>query len=324
MTFSKKIKIHWPSALLSVLLALTVCFAIAGRERVETWIDVRLEIKDVPEGYVLMNGNSLPSSVEVRLRGPSGLIRNLAGQNMPMLISLSNIEPGYNLINLDGNDLPLSGAFDILEINPNAVEIDVDQIVEKEVKLEARSTHNPPPGIRKIELILPQNTILLTGPRKVLEKITKVEALVSLPASILSRELILPSYISLPQGVKASPSHLNVRLQVEGEPKEMIVQRSVSLTPSTSQQKLKVNPPAVTITLQVPFDWNEKNPALSRIEAVVELPGNELPQKPLKLPVKINLPKEVKVLSIKPENVTVELTDGFLQSSRINGMDSRN
>ena len=300
-----KFKIHWPSALLSLLLALTVCFAISGRERVETWIQVRLEIKDVPKGYVLLNANNLPSTVEVRLRGPSGLIRNLAVQNMPLLVSLSHIKPGSNLIKLSEDDIPLSGAFDIMEISPNALEIDVDQIVEKEVELTGRHTRPLPAGINKIELELPQNTILLTGPRGLLEKLDKAEALVSLPASILKQEMVLPAHIILPQGLKSMPAQLDIRVIAEGDPKEMVIQRRVNLeAENTASDRLQIDPEAVTITLQVPFYWDEKNPALNQVQAAVKLTDKDLAQKSIVKAVEITLPEGIKVLSVKPAKVT--------------------
>ncbi|MBQ4133641.1 MAG: hypothetical protein IJD04_07925 [Desulfovibrionaceae bacterium] len=299
-------KIHWPSALLSVFLALTVCFALSGRERVETWIDVRLEIKDMPEGYVLLNSNGLPSTVEVRLSGPSGLIRNLDGQNLPMMLSLSDIKQGYNLLSLNEDDIPLSGAFDIMEIRPNSVEVNADKIVEKEVKLTARSTQPLPEGITKIELILPQNTIMLKGPRTLLEEVSKVDAVVSLPASILKRELTLPSNLSLPQGIKAHPAHVNVLLRAEGKPKAIILQRPVKLAHKNPDSPgLQISPEAVTITLQVPFDWNEKNQALAQLYAEVSLPDDGIIDKPLTREVKIISPEETRVLSVKPEKVSI-------------------
>ena len=311
MNFLKKIKIHWPSALLSILLALTVWFSIAGRERVETWMNVRLELKDVPDGYVLLNGNTLPGSVEVRLRGPSGLIRNLTGQNIPMLISLSGVEPGHNLITLTGSDIPISGAFDIMEIRPQALEVDVDVVIEKDVKLTARSTHTPPKGVTKLELIPTQSSIHLKGPKTLVDKINQVEALVSLPAEINQREMTLPSYISLPQGVEATPPQINVLIKAEGQPQTINVQRSVSVDKlELIPPNLSIKPTSVTITLNIPFDWNEKNPALQQVLATVELPENAAPDKPTRLAVKVSTPEQIKFIEVEPKSVTVKLDSG--------------
>ncbi len=307
----KKIKIHWPSAMLSVLLALTVWFTVAGRERVEAWINVHVEIKDVPNNYIIMNGNKLPSTVEVRLRGPSGLIRNLTGQNIPMLLSLSSLEPGHNLIPLNGDNIPISGAFDILEIRPAAIEVDVDLYAEKEVELTAKSTHSLPSGITRIELIPPQETIRLKGPQMVLEKIDKVEALVSLPSAVHQRELLLPAFINLPQGVTATPQDIVIKALVEGKPKKITVQRSVRISDvSAITSDLSIKPKTVNVTIQIPFDWDEKKQQLNQIFAIVEAPKNGFTAKKAKnMKVSVQVPDEVKLISVEPRTVKIEISD---------------
>ena len=307
----KKIKIHWPSAMLSVLLALTVWFTVAGRERVEAWINVHVEIKDVPSNYIIMNGNKLPSTVEVRLRGPSGLIRNLTGQNIPMLLSLSSLEPGHNLIPLNGDNIPISGAFDILEIRPAAIEVDVDLYAEKEVELTAKSTHSLPSGITRIELIPPHKTIRLKGPQMILDKIDKVEALISLPSAVHQRELLLPSFINLPQGVTATPQDIVIKALVEGKPKKITVQRSVRISDvSAIASDLSIKPKTVNVTVQIPFDWDEKKQQLNQIFAIVEAPKHGFTAKKAKnLKVSVQVPDEVKLVSVEPRTVKIEISD---------------
>lgn len=307
----KKIKIHWPSAMLSVLLALTVWFTVAGRERVEAWINVHVEIKDVPSNYIIMNGNKLPSTVEVRLRGPSGLIRNLTGQNIPMLLSLSSLEPGHNLIPLNGDNIPISGAFDILEIRPAAIEVDVDLYAEKEVELTAKSTHSLPSGITRIELIPPHKTIRLKGPQMILDKIDKVEALISLPSAVHQRELLLPSFINLPQGVTATPQDIVIKALVEGKPKKITVQRSVRISDvSAIASDLSIKPKTVNVTVQIPFDWDEKKQQLNQIFAIVEAPKSGFSTKKAKnMKVSVQVPDEVKLVSVEPRTVKIEISD---------------
>ena len=307
----KKIKIHWPSALLSVLLALTIWFTVAGRERVEAWINVHVEIKDVASNYIIMNGNKLPSTVEVRLRGPSGLIRNLTGQNIPMLLSLSSLKLGHNLVPLNGDNIPISGAFDILEIRPAMIEVNVDLLGEKEVELTAKSSHSLPSGITRIELIPPQETIRLNGPQTILDKIDKVEALISLPSSVHQRELALPAFINLPQGVTATPQDIVVKALVEGKPKKITVQRSVKFSDVNAvSSDISVKPKTVNVTVQIPFDWDEKKQQLNQIFAMVEVPkGGFTTKKAKTMRVSVQTPDEVKFVSVEPRTVKIEFSN---------------
>lgn len=302
----KKIKIHWPSAFLSILLALTVWFTVEGGEKVETWVNVRLEIKDVPANYVLINTNTIPATVEVRLSGPSGLVRDLTGQNIPMLLSLAEIDQGKNIIPLTDEAIQLSAAFDIMEIRPSSIEVDADMEIKKEVSLRASSAHPLPDNIVKIEFIAPQKTITLKGPQTVLERIRRVEALVSLPAVITQNKLQLTSYINLPQGVKAIPPNPKIEVLIQAKPKTITLQRSVGISNlDVLPPNLSIRPAAVTVTLLIPFNWNEENKELQKVFASVKLPSKKIQSPPSELPISIHAPDNVKIISINPEKTLV-------------------
>ncbi len=250
----QKFKNHWPSALLAFLMAMIIWYTVTGRERVETWVGVRLEVKGVPDGYIMLDGNNLPGKLEVRLRGPSGLIRNLAGQDIPLVLSLSNVDKGRNIIPLTRSDLPISGAFEVMEIRPPSIEVDIDILEKKTVDVVALASATLPPGITKINYTLSPEQITIKGPSNVLKPINKVEALVNLPEKIDTRELKLSSYISLPMGVESTPESIAISATVEGEDKQISLERNVSINAKPDSPNLTLDPPVVNLTLAVTFD----------------------------------------------------------------------
>ena len=303
----QKFKNHWPSALLAFLMAMIIWYTVTGRERVETWVGVRLEVKGVPDGYIMLDGNNLPGKLEVRLRGPSGLIRNLAGQDIPLVLSLSNVDKGRNIIPLTRSDLPISGAFEVMEIRPPSIEVDIDILEKKTVDVVALASATLPPGITKINYTLSPEQITIKGPSNVLKPINKVEALVNLPEKIDTRELKLSSYISLPMGVESTPESIAISATVEGEDKRISLERNVSINAKPDSPNLTLDPPAVNLTLAVPFDWNENNRNLNEVQAFVDLNDYDEIRNGQLLKVKISLPEEVKRIKIAPSRVKAVL-----------------
>ena len=299
----QKFKIHWPSALLALLMAMIIWYTVTGRERVETWVGVRLEVKGVPDGYVMLDGNNLPGKLEVRLRGPSGLIRNLTGQDIPLVLSLSNVDKGRNIIPLTRSDLPISGAFEVMEIRPPSIEVDVDTVEEKIVNVVALASSTLPPGITKISYTLEPPQITIKGPSNTLKPISKVEALVNLPDKINTRQLKLSSYISLPTGVESIPKAVAISASVEGEDKQITLERNIIINTKPNGPSVKLEPAAVKLTLAVPFDWDEKNKKLNEVQAIVDLNDDDEIKNGQLLKVKTLLPKEVKRLDIEPSKV---------------------
>ena len=306
-----KFKIHWPSALLALLMAVIVWYTVTGRERVETWVGVRLEIKGVPAGYVMLDGNNLPGRLEVRLRGPSGLIRNLTGQDIPLVLNLSQVDKGRNIIPLTRSDLPISGAFEVMEIRPPSIEVDIDVVEEKTVKVVPLASVTLPPGITKITYTLSPKEIKIKGPSSILKPITRVEALVNLPDKINTRQLSLNSYISLPTGVEATPANVAITANIEGRDKQIEITRNIVINSAPARPDmrpgLKLEPPVVKLTLGIPFDWDEKNRKLSEVQARVDLSDYAEIKDGQLLKVKTALPEEVTLLYITPTRVKLML-----------------
>lgn len=299
----QKFKIHWPSALLALLMATIIWYTVTGRERVETWVGVRLEVKGVPDGYVMLDGNNLPGTLEVRLRGPSGLIRNLTGQDIPLVLSLSNVDKGRNIIPLNRSDLPISGAFEVMEIRPPSIEVDVDILEEKTVEIVPLTSVALPEGITKISYTPSPKEITIKGPSNLLKRINKVEALVNLPDKINTRHLKLNSYISMPPGIEATPSSVSISAEVDGEDKQISLERNVVIKTTLGRPKIKLVPAGVKLTLSVPFDWDEKNKKLSEVQAFVDLDSYDEIKNGQLLKVKTSLPEEIKRIDIDPSKV---------------------
>jgi hypothetical protein len=61
------------------------------------------------------------STVEVRVRGPKGLVRSLDAKRLSYPLDVSSLKPGDNVIDIDSEKMPFSRAFEVVEIKPTQV-----------------------------------------------------------------------------------------------------------------------------------------------------------------------------------------------------------
>lgn len=300
----QKIKINWTAAIVAFLLAVIVWYAVTGRERVETWVSVRLELKGLPEKFALLN--SLPSRLELRLSGPSGLLSNLSSQDTPYVLNLSDVSKGKNIIPLAKSDMPFSGAFDVMEIKPAVLELDVDEVVEKTVPISVALGNKPGPGIKKVELVPREKEVVVKGAESLLHDINKIKAYVALPEEIKEQNFTLFSYLSLPPGTEGTPAKVDVDVTVEGQPKPVTLTREVVIKARFLPANVFAEPDTVEVKVEIPFTWQADDSKLEEVQAYV-LASDETEQKKYRLPVKTVIPEGVKLIRVKPEKITLHV-----------------
>ena len=98
-------KPNWQYLLLAFAMALFCWYLVTGRERVDTWMTMRVEMTGAPEGLYIKNG--MVGSVEVLVRGPRGVARKLEENQLVYSLNLGKIVPGKNIILFDAKNVPM-------------------------------------------------------------------------------------------------------------------------------------------------------------------------------------------------------------------------
>ncbi len=93
--------------IIAIFLAIFLWYGITGSEKVESYIDVRLDYSGVPAGLVVTEGRV--NKVTVRVRASEGLLRSAYDRDRTLVIDLSSVVKGKSVSLVPVSDIKLSG-----------------------------------------------------------------------------------------------------------------------------------------------------------------------------------------------------------------------
>jgi len=159
--------------ILSVIIAILLWFFVIGESKNEMGIDAPLEFKGIPQDITIVN--NIPTTIHVRLKGSSTLLRPLTEKNPLFNIDLSNVKLGKNVILLEKKDLkniPLG--VEVIDISPVTITLILDKIIEKRLPVAVKTSGTLPRGYQLAETKVMPATVLAKGTRSYLQEIDKI------------------------------------------------------------------------------------------------------------------------------------------------------
>ena len=304
MTFNLKpyLKFNWQIALVAILLATSLWYAVVGRDKVEAWVEVPLEIKGLPGKYIL--NTSPPDFIRVRVRGPEGLMRSMDRRKLQYTLDMSTVARGNTTITMPPEDMPFSGAFDVLEISPPVLEFFVDVLSSRKAVINPILRDALPKGLRVGEMEASPHNVTLNGPESVISQMTSVNATVAMPADITQNSFNAPARVITPPGVQAQPAEVDVKLDIKGTRKVLILQVPI-LVQGNLPESSSLDPEIVQVHLDVPLAWTPNGSELRALTATVEV--KEDMKESVNLQVHIHAPEGSKVIKVNPSRITLTI-----------------
>ncbi|WMW65588.1 CdaR family protein [Nitratidesulfovibrio liaohensis] len=292
---------NWQYAVMAFVMAVTLWYMVTGRERVEVVGEVRLEFKGIPQNLVVREG--LVNKVSVRVRGPKGLVRVMTARDMSYAIDLSNLKRGTNIVPLTAEKLPEARAFEVVEITPSRLTLEVDAIVEKDVPVAVDINGTIPVDVRIDKTEVTPAKVHLRGPETLVARIDRVKVAVAAPGLDQARTMEVQATPTLPEATESTPPTVSVRVETALRMKETTLKREVAVQPPRGL-RVQVAPRTVTLLLEMPASVAADAEALRSIRVYAEVPeGAGAGQE--RLPVRVDLPDRVRLKDISPDAVNV-------------------
>lgn len=208
---------NWKDIVIALALAILTWYLITGREKVETWVDMGVEMTNAPDGLTIRKG--LISKIEVRVRGPKGLVRSLDRRKWTYSLDVSKLKVGENLVDIDRERIPLSMAYEVIEVKPSRLILSVDSIVKKDVPVTAEWKGALRADYRLLDLQVQPGQVEIKGAEKLVRTMNQVR--VSVPAEFdeppaqWSEDVPL----KLVEGVEVNPGQVRVTMRFGPEVK---------------------------------------------------------------------------------------------------------
>lgn len=295
---------NWKDIAIALALAILTWYFITGREKVEAWVDMNVEMTNAPKDLTIRKG--LVSKIEVRVRGPKGLVRSLDRRKWTYSLDVSRLKVGENLVDIDRERIPLSMAYEVMEIKPSRLILSVDRLTKKTVPVVAEWRGALNPDYRLLEIKTQPELVEIHGAEKQVRQMAQARVVAQVdfdvPPSVWSDDVP----IKLTDGVEANPGQVRVTMRFGPEVKSEWISVPVRIV---GGEGLKIHNPVKHLRLQV----EGPVPTLREIEEGRDVPALAAtvrltpPLKPGRHAVHydLSLPDGFRVLSHAPETIQV-------------------
>lgn len=294
---------NWQYKLLALGFAIFFWYVVIGQQRSEITLELPIEFQNVPENFVIINNPV--KKVSVLLSGPSAIIKDLTRENLSFPIDLSNIKIGKNVIYLLPKMLKLPKKIKVKLITPSKITIVVDLLEKKEIPVIPNIVGKLKPGFKidSIKVIPPLVTIVCT--KSELEKLTILSTQpIDISNKSKSFSITVPVRVNVKFLRSINPSSVKVKINiVENLVKMSFKNIPIKIKSSVIFDSYKpvLNPDRVTITFEINKTFSK---IISKKDFQPYINIDSLTDGKYK--VKIDLPENIKLISIQPQNVQVK------------------
>ena len=209
------------SFLLALVLAVIVwVVAMQQQNPIVTALvqEVPVTVRNMPDDLVFDEQQpDLPNTVDIRIRGPQGLLNTITPSDFSAYIDLSDAEPGEVQVPIQV-DYSLAGV-DVLNVYPDAVVVRLNRKVEKEVPVVANLIGNPPFGYLAATPIITPTTVLVRGPEPKVAKVARAQITARLNDA--REDVVVTDFVSLRDqnglvvsGLETDPSTATIQVPI--------------------------------------------------------------------------------------------------------------
>jgi YbbR domain-containing protein len=158
--------------LVSLLMGFSLWYAVASEQEAEFALSIPIELRDLPEGLEVVEESV--QQVEVRLRGPTEILRRLTPQDVNIGVELDDAEAGERLAYLSPRDVGAPFGARVMRVTPTSVRLVLDRTMERSVEVIPRVVGSPAEGFELHDIELFPSEIRVVGPAIHLEGLEQV------------------------------------------------------------------------------------------------------------------------------------------------------
>ena len=292
---------EWFIRLLSLCLGLFLWYFVVGEDQVDMNITVPIEILNLPQHLVI--SNEFTKELEVSIRGPRSLIKELSNRHLTRPVDLSKARPGTIVIKNDENALPLPRGISVLRIQPTNITFLIDRLITRKFPIHPVTEGEPAQGwVLGAIKVIPDHLEVI-GPKTLLESAMALNTYV-INLDGLDHSTTLQVHLDLSSELRKliGETVVTVKLTV----KESYLRKTVHGIPVNIREApvpLKIEPNVVTVVADIPENLVRTTPELAMLfRAFVNAKNVTIPGKTVVTVTGITIPGHapIKVFEVHP------------------------
>ena len=170
---------HKGLKLLSLLLALSLWFAVSGEERTETSLHMALEFVNLPAKLVLTG--EVPAELQVRVIGPRSIINKLSQTRLTQTVDLAKYKSGTHTFYLGPNSFAFPRGVVVTRIQPNPLALNLSPTVTVTLPVKPVLVGNPPEGYELVNAKIRPDRVTVSGP---VEEVSELKSIPTHPIDL--------------------------------------------------------------------------------------------------------------------------------------------
>jgi len=288
--------------LLSFIMAVGAWYVVVGSAQVEGLVELRLDYRSLPAGLIVREGQVHRAAV--RLRASAELLRTLHNRDLTYTVNLSDVRRGTNILPVNIPNMPELRAFDIIEVSPSRLVLEVDSLREKVIPLEVSAKPVPKDAFFHVSQIrLEPSFVTVKGPESQVDDLDHLTVSFDPLQEPTEGTHSLNMTISGPPQVDIAPPTTTLFYTLNLKTRELTLHRDVII--DGSWEDVTTKPAGVDLVVEVPEDRLKDGDYLSGIRAVVRLEDDLDPGDEVVVPVLVMLPVGTRLIHVEPQDVTV-------------------
>lgn len=299
---------HWQTVkyiLLSLLLAVGLWYVVIGSAQVEAQFDLRVDYRGLPSGLVVRDG--MVNRISVRLRGPGELLRGLHSRDLSYTVDLSGVKKGANVLPLSVDNLTDLKSYEVVEVAPSRLVLEVDALTERVLPLEVNITPLPDDApLRLTNVLLEPSFVTVKGPESQIKPLEHLSVSFDPNQDLNEGTRAMSVAIAGPEQVDITPPVTTLRYTLALKTTELELRRVVQLD-AEDRARFDVRPRTVDLSVEVPEGRVRDAEYQAAIRVVVRPPRLAAPGDSAEAPVLVVLPAGARLARVSPSAVTITL-----------------
>lgn len=293
-------KSNWYYRGLAVMLAILCWYLVIGRERVDSWVQVKIEISGLSEGLMLRGAPS--DYLDVLVRGPKGLVRKLGSDSLVYTLDARKLVPGVNTVAIEPDSIPVSKLFEVVETRPSRLELVVERRQVKSLPVRLTFRDSASRDYKLLAAVEPPQ-VTVTGPESLVGTIKDVPAQpLTLPDDVSGKFDTLVGLV-LPDQVEASPRIVKAHVEYQLNTREAAVDAPVRVV-FQGRGVVSVVPETVLLKFKAPVMLLREGAWRGLVDAFVEVNAKTPPGRH-EMTYRVTLPQGCELIQARPDKVSV-------------------
>ncbi len=295
---------HLGLKVLSVAIAVLLWLTVSGEQIVERSLRIPLELENIPPNLELVD--IPPPTVDVRVRGASGLLSHLAAGDIVAVLDMAYVRPGRRLFALTPDRVRGPSGVEVGQVSPSTISLEFERSATRSVRVVPPVEGQPASGY-EVEAITSQpESAEVVGPETLLRQLNRV---ITEPVSVAGATQSIRETVTM--GVAAPglrlkvPGKATVTVAVRPMPLERTLRDvSVSLLNKPARGSAQATPASVTVDVKGPKELIAGLTSAA-LNASVDLAGFRPGR--YNLQVRVAPPEHVDVVRVEPATVSVRV-----------------